>query len=122
VTLRSGPYPARSELADGTTLFVDLTEEGELEPYAHLLPDGVRHMRMPIADFDVPTDEEMVEILDVIDGALADGETVYVHCRAGIGRTRTVIGCHRRRHGLHPGREPQTGAQRELVRTWPRGR
>jgi protein-tyrosine phosphatase len=111
-----------AQLGDGTTLFVDLTEEGELEPYAHLLPEGVRHVRVPIADFGVPGEAEMVRALDLIDDALAGGEAVYVHCRAGVGRTRTVIGCHRKRHGLAPGLEPETGKQREFVRTWPAGR
>jgi protein-tyrosine phosphatase len=122
VTLRSGPYPVESQLADDTTLFVDLTEEGELRPYAHLLPPGSRHVRAPIADFGVPGEEQMAAALDLIDDALAAGDVVYVHCRAGVGRTRTVIGCHRRRHGLDPGLEPETGAQRAFVRAWPEGR
>ncbi len=122
MTLSGGPYPVESQLADATTLFVDLTEEGELAPYAHLLPAGVRHVRVPIADFCVPDVEEMVRALDLIDVALAGGEIVYVHCRAGVGRTRTVIGCHRRRHGLETGPSPETGNQRAFVRNWPEGR
>ena len=47
---------------------------------------------MPIRDFGVPTVEQMIATLDLIDAALEDGENVYVHCRMGIGRTRTVIG------------------------------
>ncbi len=122
MTLRSGPYPRGGQLRDGTTLFVDLTEEGTLPPYAHSLPEGVRHVRMPIRDFGVPTVEQMIATLDLIDAALEDGESVYVHCRMGIGRTRTVIGCHRKRHGLDPGPPPETREQRALVRSWPEGR
>jgi len=121
MTLSHGPYPAPSELDGGTTVFVDLTEEGELRPYADRLPAGVRHVRMPIEDWGVPSEEQMVQTLDVIDEALAAGEVVYVHCRAGVGRTRTVIGCHRKRHGLDPGLWPETGLQRALVERWPRG-
>ena len=40
-------------LAFGITHFVDLTEEGELTPYAHLLPEGVAHRRFPIVDVSV---------------------------------------------------------------------
>jgi ADP-ribosylglycohydrolase len=35
----------------------------------------------------------MQEILDALDGALAEGRSVYLHCRAGIGRTNLVAGC-----------------------------
>ena len=35
----------------------------------------------------------MREILDALDGALAAGRSVYLHCRAGIGRTNLVAGC-----------------------------
>ena len=122
MTLRSGPYPTADQLTDGTTLFVDLTGEGSLRPYADHLPSGVRHVRMAIPDFGVPTVEQMVSILDTIDAALADGEDVYVHCRAGIGRTRTVIGCHQKRHGLDAGAQPETSEQRAFVRDWPEGR
>jgi hypothetical protein len=122
MTLRSGRYPRPDELGDGTTLFLDLTEEGSMRPYADDLPPGARHVRMPIQDFGVPTEQEMVAILDTIDAALADGQHVYVHCRAGIGRTRTVIGCHRRRHGLDPGPLPETDEQQAMVQGWPEGR
>ena len=77
---------------------------------------------MPIPDFGVPTEEQMIATLDLIDAALEKGENVYVHCRMGIGRTRTVIGCHRKRHALDPGPAPETREQRELVRWWPEGR
>ena len=35
----------------------------------------------------------MEQILSQIRGALSLGRCVYVHCRAGIGRTGLVIGC-----------------------------
>ncbi|RDI75465.1 hypothetical protein Gocc_1263 [Gaiella occulta] len=58
--LLAGPYPGASAAretprrtaqleAAGVTLFVDLTEPGELEPYAALL-ERARHVRRPIAD------------------------------------------------------------------------
>src|SRR5258708_19462965 len=33
------------------------------------------------------------ELLGVVRGALARGRRVYVHCRAGMGRTGLIIGC-----------------------------
>ncbi|HEY6642371.1 ADP-ribosylglycohydrolase family protein [Povalibacter sp.] len=92
-------------LRAGVTAFVDLTAEGELAPYVQLLPvDGsVTHQRWPIRDHDLPESPQyMQQILDAVDAALAEGRCVYVHCRAGIGRTGTVVGCHLIRSGLGP--------------------
>jgi ADP-ribosyl-[dinitrogen reductase] hydrolase len=98
----------------GVSYFLDLTQEGELPGYAHLLTQirqdpassgralpGLTHARWPIEDHGLPdSDELMRDILDDLDRALGAGHLVYVHCRAGIGRTNTVTGCWLRRQGL----------------------
>jgi ADP-ribosylglycohydrolase len=82
-------------LAAGFDAFIDLTEPGELPPYELYLPGHVRYARKPIPDHGVPREPRlMAEILAELDAALAEGRRVYVHCRAGIGRTGTVIACH----------------------------
>ena len=81
----------------------------------------------------------MIRILDALDGALAEGQVVYLHCYAGIGRTGTVVGCYLVRHGLHGSEalreiqrlrqgvpdgwvtSPETRVQREMVWNWPVG-
>ena len=85
----------------------------------------VEHRRMPIRDFGVPTYEQMRRILDAIDAALAEGRTVFVHCRGGIGRTGTLVGCWKRRHGAPAedtfaalGGRPETDEQRAMIRGW----
>jgi len=122
--LLAGEYPGAVEeaaarrkvrqfLATGFTFFLDLTEAGELVPYAQLLHEaaetvrGVRprdptvtHCRMPIPDLGVPPPAQMTRILDTLDAAIAAGHRVYVHCWGGIGRTGTVVGCYLVRHGL----------------------
>jgi len=114
--LLAGEYPGSSvsdtDAADriqrllqaGVTSFVDLTMEEELPTYDDLLPrgprDDIHYRRLSILDHNVPDSRDMVEILDVIDDELAAGRCVYVHCRAGIGRTGTAVGCHLVRTGL----------------------
>ncbi len=133
-------------LALGIDQFIDLTEAGELPPYEALLPAGarpghpVRYRRFAIPDHGLPRDvQQMHELLDEIDKALASGRRVYVHCRAGIGRTGTVAGCFLARR-LGSGTEaleslarlwklggrdrdwprtPETEAQAAFIRDWP---
>lgn len=118
----------------GVTLFVDLTEEGELQPYApHLV--HARHARMPVPDLSTGTAADVTATLDLIDAELAADGVVYLHCRAGIGRTGTVAGCWLTRHALDGGdavpriaalraglaggsSSPETPAQIALVRSW----
>lgn len=121
-------------LEQGVTLFLDLTQHGELEPYARHLPPRVRHVRMPIHDFSVPTPEALVATLDEIDNELAAGGLAYVHCWAGCGRTGVVAGCWLVRHGTAPDEAleriaetrglgcPQTLEQRLLILGWDEGR
>lgn len=128
----------------GIDCFVDLTSPGEVESYERWLPgpygrDAVAYLRKPIRDHALPEHPaHTAEILDEIDAALADGRKVYVHCRAGIGRTNLVVGCWLARHGatgdaalerlneLWQASErsrdwlsvPETPAQVEYVRDW----
>ena len=128
------PGAVRDLLDQGVTLFVDLTQEGELEPYDHLVPAERRYVRLPIRDFSVPSEELLVTALDVIDGELDAGGLVFVHCWAGCGRTGVVVGSWLVRHGLDPRAAlariadlrglgcPQTLEQRLLVLDWSPGR
>ncbi len=126
--------------AAGIRVMVDLTEPTEIGGYDDALPLSVEYHRKPIPDHGVPAHREhMLEILDCLHEALAAGKPCYVHCRAGIGRSATVIGCLLTEHGLggeraleklsrlwrQSGRSlewpdiPETSAQSEYVRAWP---
>ena len=135
--------PAKvAKFADaGVTSFIDLTEEYELSPYSQWLhPETQSHQRFPIRDADVPRSKGFTNsILDAIDADIEAGETVYVHCFGGIGRTGTIIGCWLSRHPevAAPGSalerlrklwvqcfksaytsSPETSAQADYVREW----
>jgi ADP-ribosylglycohydrolase len=85
----------------GIDTFIDLTEADELPPYDIYLPASAHYLRKPIPDHGVPLHpEQMAEIQAEIDAALKRGRRVYVHCRAGIGRTGITVGCYLIEHGL----------------------
>jgi hypothetical protein len=82
--------------------------------YSTLLPDDVWYFHLPILDHGLPVDQDyMRQIQSAISGALSAGRCVYVHCRMGIGRTGTVLGCHLVERGLSG-----EAALEELNRVW----
>lgn len=123
----------RNLLDAGVTLFVDLTQSGELEPYVSLVEPPARYVSRPIRDFSIPTREGLIATLDEIDAELADGGLVYVHCWAGCGRTGVVVGSWLVRHGADAQHAlqriaearglgcPQTLEQRLFVLDWQAG-
>ncbi len=126
-------------LEAGIDSFLDLTQPQEMAPYNVALPPGVQYLRRSILDHGTPDDlSEMAEILETLHGALRAGRVVYLHCRAGIGRTGTVAGCllaelgfsgedaltelnrlwrQSARSGLWPA-VPETAEQFDYVRRW----
>ena len=138
----------RRLLEAGITCFVDLTEPKEMASYEMLLPfetptgRRVEYLREPITDHGIPADAEtMARILALIDGALDAGHCVYLHCRAGIGRSATAAGCwlaersqgggeaalleladlwQQSAHSRHWPTVPETEDQAEYVRMWQR--
>lgn len=80
----------------GITHFIDLTEEGELRPYTHLLADNMHHLRFPIRDVSTPESTASVRtLIDQINTILSTDPSakVYIHCWGGVGRTGLIVGC-----------------------------
>jgi hypothetical protein len=126
--------------AAGINFFIDLTEVDEMPDYRGLLPAQTLYMRSAIPDQSVPDDFAQMQSLQWrIRAALLVGQRIYVHCRAGIGRTGTVIGCYLAEGGLAGNaaleelnrlwrqsarskdwrRVPQTSQQADYIRGWP---
>lgn len=101
--------------AAGVAAFIDLTQAGELAPYEAELPAGVAYLREPIVDHGLPAEPgHMSGILEALRRALDSPHAVYLHCRAGIGRTGMVAGCFLAEQGGLGGE----AALAELNRLW----
>ena len=102
----AGEYPgdkngelAKNKIAHmyhfGIRHFIDLTEEGELQPYSHLLPADTTYTRFPIRDCGAPSSVESVQrlLLRIEELKKMEGY-VYLHCWGGVGRTGTIVACY----------------------------
>lgn len=77
---------------------IDLTVAATDAPWAPSRWENVRVYHVPVKDYSAPTFEQLVQIVNLLDEASAQGN-VFVHCKAGIGRTGAVIACWRITHG-----------------------
>jgi len=137
------PVDAQDRLAllrtAGIDYFIDLTEAHEMPNYRLLLPRRAEYVRRAIPDQQIPSDDALMQdIQALIETAAANERGIYVHCRAGIGRTGTVVGCYLIEQGLDGKaaleqlnrlwkqserskswpKVPQTDAQAEYIRRW----
>jgi len=99
---RAEPAGRVTALLDaGINSFIDLTNEGELPPYHLDFDRGVLHRRFAITDHGLPeSDETFDKVIAAVESDLAAGRRVYLHCRAGIGRTGMAVGCYLIHKGL----------------------
>ena len=119
----------------GVTVFIDLTEEGEIAgegkrllSYLALLKEEadrrsviVEYQRHAVRDQHPPKDKSVMRgILDALDDAERRGKRVYLHCWGGKGRTGTAVACHLVRRGHTP--DAALCTVQELARAMPKAR
>jgi len=111
-----------------------------LETISGIMKISVTFDQISIKDFSVPTERQMIRILNQIDICVKYDKPVYVHCLGGKGRTGTVVGCYLVRHGFTAGtdviekikelrsntedfsdRSPETKEQINMVIKWKKG-
>ena len=114
--------------------------KGQMKAIANSMGLEVTFERIPIRDRWVPSNGDMVAILDSIDSHIEKGRAVYIHCWGGRGRTGTAVGCYLMRHGLcapheavneirelrkntkdHDEPSPESRRQYEMVLSWVEG-
>lgn len=91
-------------------------------------------LTLDVADFGLPDPVSLRATLDALKAAMAaePGRLFYIGCRAGLGRTGTVLACLAAESGVpgdpvdwvraeHDARAVETPAQEHFARTWPRG-
>ncbi len=91
-----GAFPFASTVpelaAQGVRAVVNTCDEyaGPIKAYqqAH-----IEQLRIPTVDFTPPTLEMVEQAVAFIKRRIAQGHTVYVHCKAGRGRSATVVAC-----------------------------
>lgn len=62
-------------------------------PQAAYREAGIEQLRIPTIDFTPPSLADVEKAVQFMDEQIAQGKKIYVHCKAGRGRSATVVLC-----------------------------
>lgn len=92
-----GAVPSRREVRQLATLgvgaVVNLCEEFDGHT-CELAASGVVHLHLPTLDYHCPTEPDLVRGISFILEHRSATTSVYVHCKAGRGRSATMVLCY----------------------------
>ena len=100
-----GALPLRSHVPklknEGIGAVINTCNEygGPLDAYRDA---GIEQLYLPTIDFTPPRLEDIQRGVEFIDRHIAAGRKVYVHCKAGRGRSATIVMCYLIRLGHTP--------------------
>ena len=79
-------------LSEGVGAVVNTCQEyaGPIDRYEKA---GIEQLRIPTIDFTPPTLEDIERAVEFMNVHIAEGKSVYVHCKAGRARSAMVVIC-----------------------------
>jgi atypical dual specificity phosphatase len=86
--------------AAGVTHVLSLTEDAP--DMALLAAHGLHALHFPVADMAAPAPEPALALARMLAGIIDEGGAVAVHCRAGLGRTGTMLAVYLVARGVGP--------------------
>ena len=77
---------------EGIGAIVSLDEEGI--PVYVVADFGMHYLHLPVPDFESPTLDQGRRFVDFVRAQRESGRSIAIHCRAGYGRTGTMLACY----------------------------
>jgi atypical dual specificity phosphatase len=71
-------------------------------PVKHYADAGIEQLHLPTVDFTPPTMADVKRGVEFIQAHITAGRKVYVHCKAGRGRSATIVICYLIAKGMSP--------------------